>query len=146
MSCSFDDSDSVILQVPKITPYLDRALKALGLDIETRTSFITYWLPDLLKHEHVALRFVPQAAHSRAAPMDVNPIPDVCLWCSGKSLQKSWIIGKVLNSGTMRMPISGETSLVRKRANGRKILFSFEFSNGVVWRSSENGSTCRKSS
>ncbi len=36
-----------------------------------------YWLPDLLKHEHVALRFVPQAAYGRAAPMDVNPIPDV---------------------------------------------------------------------
>ncbi|KAF8994267.1 hypothetical protein BDZ89DRAFT_1085267 [Hymenopellis radicata] len=52
--CSFDDSDSVVLDVPKITPYLDRALKALGLDIEARTSFIT-----------------------RAAPMDVNPIPDV---------------------------------------------------------------------
>ncbi|KAF8994262.1 hypothetical protein BDZ89DRAFT_1085259 [Hymenopellis radicata] len=77
MNCSFDNSDSVVLDVPKITPYLDRALKALGLDTEARTSFITYWLPDLLKHEHVALRFVPQASYSCAAPMDVNPIPDV---------------------------------------------------------------------
>ncbi len=42
MECSFDDCDSVVLKVSEVTPYLDRTLKSLGLDVEARTSFITY--------------------------------------------------------------------------------------------------------
>jgi hypothetical protein len=77
------------------------ALKALTLHTEARTSFITsvsiviphvgtmnstnvdfwehhrYWLPDLLKHEHVALRFLAQESYEHAAPMLVSPAPDV---------------------------------------------------------------------
>ena len=36
-----------------------------------------YWLPDLLKHEHVALRFIAQDAYERAASLRVAPTPDV---------------------------------------------------------------------
>lgn len=71
------DGDSVLLSVRKITPYLDAALVAMGLHTEARTSFITYWLPSLLKHEYVALRFVQQAAYERAAPLEIVPTPDV---------------------------------------------------------------------
>jgi hypothetical protein len=53
------------------------ALKALALHTEARTSFITYWLPDMLKHEYIALRFVAQDAYERAAPMRIVPTPDV---------------------------------------------------------------------
>jgi len=60
-----------------MTPYLDSCLKGLGLHTEARTSFITYWLPSLLKHEYVALRFVPQQSYSQAAPITVEPSPDV---------------------------------------------------------------------
>jgi len=69
--------NSVLLAVKDITGYLDFALKALGLHIEARTSFITYWLPDLLKHKMVALRFLPQAAYESAAPLTIAPPPDV---------------------------------------------------------------------
>jgi len=83
------------MAVDKITPYLDKALLGLGLHTEARTSFITYvllrlflmwlfshlviryWLPAFLKHQNIALRFVPQAAYHRAAPLDVSPAPDV---------------------------------------------------------------------
>jgi hypothetical protein len=34
-------------------------------------------LPDLLKHEYVALRFLPQASYEQAAQMRVSPTPDV---------------------------------------------------------------------
>jgi len=34
-------------------------------------------LPDLLKHEYVALRFLPQASYEQAAQMRVSPAPDV---------------------------------------------------------------------
>lgn len=68
---------SVLLPTAALTPYLDSALRALGLHTEARTSFITYWLPALLAHTHVALRFVDQAAYARAAPLDVRPAPDV---------------------------------------------------------------------
>ncbi|KAG1803374.1 hypothetical protein EV424DRAFT_1544890 [Suillus variegatus] len=37
----------------------------------------SYWLPSILKHEYVALRFVPQAAFERAASLHISPQPDV---------------------------------------------------------------------
>ncbi|KAF8896772.1 hypothetical protein CPB84DRAFT_1928784 [Gymnopilus junonius] len=49
-----NDANSVVMSFHKITPYLDKALSALGLHTEERTSFITYWLPSLLKHKTVA--------------------------------------------------------------------------------------------
>ncbi|KAJ6495518.1 hypothetical protein DFH09DRAFT_1448658 [Mycena vulgaris] len=69
--------NSVLLPVSAITPYLDNALHSLGLHTEARTSFITYWLPSFLKHTHVALRFVPQAAYGPAARLEITPAPDV---------------------------------------------------------------------
>ncbi|KAF6748206.1 hypothetical protein DFP72DRAFT_853675 [Ephemerocybe angulata] len=74
---SLDSKDTVLVEVAKITPYLDDALKALGLHVEARTSFITYWLPSLLKNEYVALRFLPQSAYEKAARLTVEPVPDV---------------------------------------------------------------------
>ncbi|KAH8986744.1 hypothetical protein EDB92DRAFT_1949022 [Lactarius akahatsu] len=74
---SLNPGDSVLLPTSKVTGYLDLALKALTLHTEARTSFITYWLPDMLKHEYVALRFVAQDAYERAAPMRIAPAPDV---------------------------------------------------------------------
>ncbi|KAH6906336.1 hypothetical protein BKA70DRAFT_1563678 [Coprinopsis sp. MPI-PUGE-AT-0042] len=57
--------------------YLDKALLALGLHTEARTSVITYWLPSFNKHKNIALRFLPQEAYERAAPLNVQPKPDV---------------------------------------------------------------------
>lgn len=37
----------------------------------------SYWLPSLLKHEHTALRFLPQAGYERAASLDITPKPDI---------------------------------------------------------------------
>ncbi|PBK81573.1 ubiquitin-domain-containing protein [Armillaria gallica] len=71
------DTNSVVLPTSKTTLYLDKALTALGLHIEARTSFITYWLPSILKHDFVALRFLPQVSYEHAAPLDVEPKPDV---------------------------------------------------------------------
>ncbi|KAJ7105039.1 hypothetical protein C8R44DRAFT_834510 [Mycena epipterygia] len=53
-----------------ITPYIDEALRQLGLHTEARTSFI-------MCHTHVALRFVSQAAYERAARLEITPVPDV---------------------------------------------------------------------
>jgi len=36
-----------------------------------------YWLPSLLKHEYIALRFVAQASYEKAAQMSISPAPDV---------------------------------------------------------------------
>ncbi|KIO32160.1 hypothetical protein M407DRAFT_18964 [Tulasnella calospora MUT 4182] len=69
--------DSVVLSAQEVPPYLEKTLLALGLHTEARTSFITYWLPSLLKHEHLALRFIPQADFEAAAPLDIDPKPDV---------------------------------------------------------------------
>jgi hypothetical protein len=83
-----------VLPVSAVSPYLDKTLKILGLHTEARTSFITcvltlvgdhiqaftifrFWLPYFLKHEYISLRFVPQAAFERVAPLDISPQPDV---------------------------------------------------------------------
>jgi len=36
-----------------------------------------YWLPSFLRHKHIALRFLPQSAYERAAPLDIVPRPDI---------------------------------------------------------------------
>ncbi|KAG8922413.1 hypothetical protein FRC02_011867 [Tulasnella sp. 418] len=69
--------NSVLLSVQEAPLYLNKALFELGLHTEARTSFITYWLPSLLKHQFIALRFVPQSAYEKAAPLDISPTPDL---------------------------------------------------------------------
>ncbi|CAE7142219.1 unnamed protein product, partial [Rhizoctonia solani] len=70
-------SHSALLPFDKVTEYIDDALLALGLHTEARTSFITYWLPDLSKHAFIALRFLPQDEYEKAAPLNIIPIPEV---------------------------------------------------------------------
>ncbi|KAG8815715.1 hypothetical protein FRC17_000611 [Serendipita sp. 399] len=65
--------NSVAFSISQIVKYLDDVLLALGLHTEARTSFITYWLPDMLKYPSIALRFLPQAAYESAAPLNVQP-------------------------------------------------------------------------
>ncbi|KAF8314720.1 hypothetical protein DL93DRAFT_2079861 [Clavulina sp. PMI_390] len=72
-----DANNSVLLSISEVPAYLDKALKALDLHVEARTSFITYWLPDLLKHQYIALRFVPQKEYEKAAVLDILPTPNV---------------------------------------------------------------------
>ncbi|KAK1223417.1 hypothetical protein PQX77_013699 [Marasmius sp. AFHP31] len=76
-SAQLDPHNSVLLSIEDLPAYLDRALAALSLHTEARTSFITYWLPSFLKHTHVALRFLPQSAYESAAPLNITPPPDV---------------------------------------------------------------------
>ncbi|KAG2066539.1 hypothetical protein BDR04DRAFT_1129959 [Suillus decipiens] len=77
ISSSLDDTDSIVIPVDEATAYLDKSLKFLGLHTEARTSFISYWLPYILKHEYIALRFIPQSAYERAASLSIYPQPDV---------------------------------------------------------------------
>ncbi|KAH6904680.1 hypothetical protein BKA70DRAFT_1403189 [Coprinopsis sp. MPI-PUGE-AT-0042] len=60
-------SNSVLFSLQELMPYLDKALLALGLNTEARTS----------NHKNVAMRFLPQEAYGKAAPLDVQPKPDV---------------------------------------------------------------------
>ncbi|QRV96134.1 ubiquitin family protein [Ceratobasidium sp. AG-Ba] len=70
-------TNSVVLPLDQVTGYIDDVLLSLGLHTEARCSFITYWLPDLQRHKHIALRFLPQNQYESAAPMRVTPSPDV---------------------------------------------------------------------
>ncbi|KAG8680775.1 hypothetical protein FRC11_002014 [Ceratobasidium sp. 423] len=49
----------------------------MELHAEARTSFITYWLPNLSKHTHIALRFLPQDQYEASAPLHVIPAPNI---------------------------------------------------------------------
>ncbi|KAG8924975.1 hypothetical protein FRC01_010840 [Tulasnella sp. 417] len=69
--------DSVLLPVGDVPAYLDKALLALGLHTEGRTSFITFWLPFILKHDHIALRFIRQSDLDSTATLQISPTPDV---------------------------------------------------------------------
>ncbi|EUC55115.1 ubiquitin-like protein [Rhizoctonia solani AG-3 Rhs1AP] len=70
-------SHSTLLSFDKVTGYIDDVLLALGLHTEARTSFITYWLPNLSKHAFIALRFLSQNEYEQAAPLNITPAPDV---------------------------------------------------------------------
>ncbi|KAL5637692.1 hypothetical protein ACGC1H_002082 [Rhizoctonia solani] len=70
-------SHSALLSFDKVTGYIDDVLLALGLHTEARTSFITYWLPNLSKHAFIALRFLPQNEYEKVAPLSITPAPDV---------------------------------------------------------------------
>lgn len=74
---SLSPDNSVVLPIDEVLCYLDLALQALTLDTEARTSFITYWLPNLRKHEFVALRFISQKSYEKAAQMSISPTPDI---------------------------------------------------------------------
>ncbi|TFK19910.1 ubiquitin-domain-containing protein [Coprinopsis marcescibilis] len=74
---TLNKDNSVLIKVDDIMLYLDSSLKALGLHTEARTSFITYWLPSILKHTHISLRFLPQSSYERAAPLLITPKPDI---------------------------------------------------------------------
>ncbi|KAG8924974.1 hypothetical protein FRC01_010839 [Tulasnella sp. 417] len=69
--------DSVLLSIDDVPAYLDKALSALGLHTEGRTSFITFWLPFILKHDHIALRFICQSDLEPTAKLQISPAPDV---------------------------------------------------------------------
>ncbi|EUC55128.1 ubiquitin family protein, putative [Rhizoctonia solani AG-3 Rhs1AP] len=70
-------SDSALLPFDKVTGYIDDALLAMELHAEARTSFITYWLPNLSKHTHIAIRFLPQDQYEESAPLCITPAPEI---------------------------------------------------------------------
>ncbi|KAJ3514859.1 hypothetical protein NMY22_g14607 [Coprinellus aureogranulatus] len=40
-------------------------------------SFVAYWLPSFLRHQHIALRFLFRASYEKAAQLDVTPAPEL---------------------------------------------------------------------
>src|SRR6266436_9752471 len=49
----------------------------MKIENERAAAHNRYWLPSLLKHEYVALRFVAQSSYEKAAQMRIMPTPDV---------------------------------------------------------------------
>lgn len=76
-TASLDPSNSMLLSIDDVVPHLQKTLEDLSLNVQARTDFITYWLPSLNKHKHIALRFLPQQEYATAAPLTVEPKPDV---------------------------------------------------------------------
>ncbi|KAJ7042122.1 hypothetical protein C8F04DRAFT_1028892 [Mycena alexandri] len=76
-SCKLSAANTVLLSTSLAVSYLNTALEMLGLHTEARTSFITFWLPSFLRHKNIALRFLPQLMYGNAAPLDVEPKPDI---------------------------------------------------------------------
>ncbi|KDN35099.1 hypothetical protein RSAG8_11881, partial [Rhizoctonia solani AG-8 WAC10335] len=70
-------NNSALLPFDKVTEYIDDALLAMELHAEARTSFTTYWLPNLSKHSHIALRFLPQDQYEASAPLQITPAPEI---------------------------------------------------------------------
>lgn len=40
-------------------------------------SALSYWLPAILKHSNIALRFLPQRIYELAAPLKITPTPTI---------------------------------------------------------------------
>jgi hypothetical protein len=135
---SVNPGDSVLLPISKVPSYLDAVLKALTLHIEARTSFITlrilfslpthlrfrggetdrdlldrFFLPDMLKHKYIALRFVAQDAYEKAASLRIAPAPE-----SGRRSARVYALPRG-RGGRSRTVGSGEHSGSRR---GRSVL------------------------
>lgn len=67
----------MLLSIEDMVPHLQKTLEELSLNVQARTDFITYWLPSLNKHKYIALRFLPQHEYETAAPLTIEPKPDV---------------------------------------------------------------------
>ena len=67
----------MLLSIEDMIPHLQKTLEELSLNVQARTDFITYWLPSLNKHKFMALRFLPQHEYETAAPLTIEPKPDV---------------------------------------------------------------------
>jgi hypothetical protein len=66
----------------KHAPHLSRPYFQILLPLALRIlmiifSAVRYWLPSILKHKHLAFRFLPQASYEEAAPLEISPSPDV---------------------------------------------------------------------
>ncbi|KAG8777470.1 hypothetical protein FRB91_001761 [Serendipita sp. 411] len=75
MGLAIDPKNSVLVSLAMLPTYLDTTMRTLGLHTEARTSFITYWLPNMHRYSHIALRFLSQAAYEKSAPLNIIPQP-----------------------------------------------------------------------
>jgi hypothetical protein len=57
------------------SPHVTDAFRALRLILTDLMHLNRYWLPDLLHHPNIALRFLPQSSYEKAAPLEVKPQP-----------------------------------------------------------------------
>ncbi|TCD66900.1 hypothetical protein EIP91_000739 [Steccherinum ochraceum] len=78
-ACGFrlGDEDSVLLRVTESVGYLNSSLKALGLHVEARASFLRYFLPSFIGNEYIAIRFLSETLYSQVMNLDITPVPDV---------------------------------------------------------------------
>lgn len=65
-----------IISRSEMIPFLNKSLSVLGLNSIERADFLTYWIPQLQKHEKVFVHFISGAAYEKMVPLNVSPTPD----------------------------------------------------------------------
>jgi len=65
-----------VLNKTELTTFFEEKLAYIGLSTNEVQDFITYWVPELQKHEKVYLYFIFNEEYDRYVKMTVNPKPD----------------------------------------------------------------------
>lgn len=78
---SVTPENSVLLAFESLIPYLEKVLRDLTLTNTAATDFMQYWIPSFTaiseRGHRIAIRFLPQGELEAAAPLEINPVPDV---------------------------------------------------------------------
>jgi hypothetical protein len=60
----------------EVKGFLERSLEQLGLNARETKDFLEFWLPRMTVKPWAAVRFVPREEIDRAAPLEIEPVPD----------------------------------------------------------------------
>lgn len=70
------NSKTKFLDQKNLLPYLESVCKATGMNSKERNDFITYWVPLMLAHERVWIKFIFNDECDKIARFQINPKPD----------------------------------------------------------------------
>lgn len=88
--------NSLVLPFKQFLKHLNDSLKKLTVHTAVINDFITYWLPEFVAiHEkglNICFRFLPQEAYEKAAPLNVEPAPEVVtrVFLLFRGVEKDW--------------------------------------------------------
>lgn len=69
-------SKGFVVSSDDVVSFLEHQLKGAGLNSQERADFITFWGPQLVKHENVYLHFLFNDQCNQFASLNVSPKPD----------------------------------------------------------------------
>lgn len=72
-------NEGVVILKEELTQFLENSLNSFGFNSKEKMDFITYWAPQMIKHEATEIRFVFNDECTLFADLNIEPQPDQLL-------------------------------------------------------------------